>query len=131
MNNAATIDRARSSYAKAASHGLGMGQFEARRYLAELTEDDIKALHAQLIQNVEVSRTLAQSRSVPFDEYVAELVDKGQVERGERLDLVYRAGFDVGFTTCLVDALVGDSSYKPDVQTVPDAGVGQDAMRIS
>jgi hypothetical protein len=131
MNNAATIDRTRTSYAKAASHGLGMGQIEARRYMAELGEDDLNALHAQLLKDVEVSRALAQSRSVPFTDYVAELVDKGQVERGERLELVYRAGFDVGFSTCLVESLVSDSSYAPDVEAVPDSGVSQDSMRIS
>ena len=131
MNNAATIDRARTSYAKAASHGLGMGQIEARRYMAELSEDDLIALHGQLIQNVEVSRTLAQSRPVPFDEYVAELVDKGQVERGERLDLVYRAGFDVGFSACLVETLVSDSPPAPDVDNVPGVEVASDSVRIS
>lgn len=131
MNNAATIDRARTSYAKAASHGLGMGQIEAKRYLAELSEDDLNRLHAQLVQDVEASRTLPQSRSVPFNDYVAELVGKGQVEQGDRLELVYRAGFDVGFSAYLVESLVSDSAYAPDVEAVPDSGVSQDSMRIS
>lgn len=131
MNNAATIDRTRTSYAKAASHGLGMGQIEARRYMAELSEDDLNALHAQLLQDVELSRTLAQGRSVPFSDYVTELVEKGQVERGERLEVVYRAGFDIGFSACLVESLVSDSAYAPAVDSVPDSGVSQDSMRIS
>ena len=131
MNNVVTIDRARMSYAKAASHGLGMGQIEARRYLGELSEEDVTALHGRLLQDVELSRTLAQTRSVPFNDYVAELVEKGQVERTERLELVYRAGFDVGFSTFLAESLLSDTSYAPEMQSVPDSGVAQDSVRIS
>jgi hypothetical protein len=106
------LDNARSAYAKAASHGFGMGQFEARRFIAEQSEEDLEALRSALVDDVERSSGLGQQRSVPFGDYVRELVAKGQLEPQDSLEVVYRAGFDVGFRAYLVESLTAVDTYS-------------------
>jgi hypothetical protein len=99
------LDSARSNYAKAASRGYGMGQIEARRFIAEQSEEDLEALRAALVGDIERSEILGQRRSVPFGDDVRELVAKGQLEALDSLEVVYRAGFDIGFRAHLVESL--------------------------
>lgn len=98
------IDPVRSSYARAASHGFGMGQIEAQRYLAELSDGARQMLSDQLMEKTDRVLALAQARTLPVDDYVSELVAKGLVEQVGGLDMVYRAGFDIGFSAYLVEA---------------------------
>jgi hypothetical protein len=106
------LDNARSAYATAASRGFGMGQFEARRFIAEQSEEDLEALRVALVDDVERSSGLGQQRSVPFGDYVRELVAKGQLEPQDSLEVVYRAGFDVGFRAYLVESLTAVDTYS-------------------
>lgn len=107
------VDETRTSYAKVASHGMGLGQIEARRYLAEQTPEALTELQGRLLEEPEHSRALAQGRAVEFGEYVRELVDKGQVPRHDGIVTVYRAGFDVGFSSYLVEALSAANAAGP------------------
>lgn len=100
------VDSARQSAAVVISRGLGLGQIEAQRFLGELTEEQRASLATDLQGDVGTAQALAESRSVPFEDYVKELVGKGEVEEsGVDLLLLYRAGFDVGFRTRLVESV--------------------------
>jgi hypothetical protein len=100
------VDSARLSAALVISRGLGLGQIEAQRFLGELTEEQRASLATDLQGDVETAQALAESRSVPFEDYVKELVGKGEVEEsGADLLVLYRAGFDVGFRTRLVESV--------------------------
>jgi hypothetical protein len=107
------LDPARATAARVTSRGLGMGQIEARRYLAELSTEDQSALADALITNVDKAQELAQHVNVPIGEYVGELVTKGEVGNADAdLEVLYRAGFDVGFTACLVEAISTPSGQE-------------------
>jgi hypothetical protein len=100
------VDPGRAAAAIVTSRGLGLGQIEAQRFLGELTDEQRQALAEDLHGNVDVVQGLAESREVPFDDYVRELVGKGEVEEsGADLSLLYRAGFDVGFRTRVVETV--------------------------
>jgi len=107
------LDPARATAARVTSRGLGVGQIEARKYLAELTDEDRSTLADALIANVDKGQELAQHVDVPIDEYVGELVTKGEVgDAGANLKILYRAGFDVGFTACIVEAISTPSGQE-------------------
>jgi hypothetical protein len=125
----AAVD-SRAAYAKAASRGFGMGQFEARRFIAEQSSEDIDNLRASLVDDVERSQTLGQRRSVPLDEYVRELVAKGQLEEQPNLDLVYRAGFDIGFRAYVVESLTAAEGAGESIDTTPALGAS-DTIRMA
>jgi hypothetical protein len=111
------LDSARSNYAKAASRGFGMGQIEARRFIAEQNQEDLEALRAALGEDIERSEILGQRRSVPFGDDVRELVAKGQLKAQDSLEVVYRAGFDIGFRAYLVESLTAvdqDTTSRDD-----------------
>ncbi len=126
-----TMDPERTSYAKAASHGFGLGQREARRYVEGLTPPDFASLRAAITDDVGLSRAVAQSQSVPFDEYVRELVDKGQVEPHDGLDVVYRAGFDTAFSAYLVESLATDMALTTTQDEGPSMGVSTEAPLVA
>ena len=107
------LDQARATAARITSRGLGIGQIEARKYLAELSEEDRSALAETFVVNVDKAQELAQHADVPIDEYVSELVTKGEVgETSANLETLYRAGFDVGFTACLVESVSTPSGQE-------------------
>jgi hypothetical protein len=102
----ARLDSARTANAVVVSRGFGLGQVEARRYLAGLDDDQVAKLVTSLHEDLNTSHELAQRCEVPFAEYVSELVQKGEVgEAGADLESLYRAGFDVGFSARLVESL--------------------------
>ncbi len=105
-DNGNTVDPGRLSAALVTSRGLGLGQIEAQRLIGELTDEQRAALATDLRGDVEMAQVLAESRTVPFEDYVRELVAKGEVEEsGADLGVLYRAGFDVGFRTRLVESV--------------------------
>ena len=104
VNAEPQVDAARRSYARAASHGFGMGQIEAQRYLAELSDGARQVLSGQLIEKTDRVLALAQARPLPVSDYVDELVAKGLLERVDGLERVYQAGFDIGFSAYLVES---------------------------
>lgn len=112
------FDTERGAYFLAATHGLGVGRIEARRTLEALSEADRLALQDKLLADASLARSMAQQRPVPFDEYVNELVTKGEVAPAEGLEVVYRAGFDVGFTSHLIET---NSAVAPTVAPTPGA----------
>ncbi len=100
------LDPARAAAALVTSRGLGLGRIEAQRYLHSLTPEQRQALVSDLQEDVAAANGLAQGRPVPFEDYVGELVAKGEVDKaGANLDMLYRAGFDVGFTAVLVESV--------------------------
>jgi len=102
----AGVDSARAAAAMVTSRGLGLGQIEAQRFLRGLTPEQRQTLANDLQEDVEAAQALAQSRAVPVADYVGELVAKGEVDvAGADLDVLYRAGFDVGFTATLVESI--------------------------
>jgi hypothetical protein len=107
------LESTRATAARVTSRGLGVGQIEARKYLGTLTEEDQQALATELTANVDKAQALAQSIEVPFDDYVGELITKGEVgDAGANLEVLYRAGFDVGFTACLVETITVPSGQE-------------------
>ena len=98
------IEPVRLTYARAATHGFGIGRIEAQRYLADLAEDELGLLREAMSRDPEITQGLAQERQVPFHDYIAELTGKGLLEQRECLDLVYRAAFDIGFRAYLIEA---------------------------
>jgi hypothetical protein len=124
------LDNPRSAYAKAASRGFGMGQIEARRFIAEQSEQDLEGLRAALVDDVERSAGVGQQRSVPFGDYVGELVAKGQLEPQDSLEVVYRAGFDVGFRAYLVESLTAVDTYDQSRDDSTALGAS-DTVRIA
>jgi hypothetical protein len=100
------VDSARLNAALVISRGLGLGQIEGQRFLGELTDEQRATLATDLQGDVEMAQALAESRTVPFEDYVGELVAKGEVEEsGADLVALYRAGFDVGFRTRVVESV--------------------------
>lgn len=100
----AALDSARTANAVIVSRGLGLGQVEARRYLAGLDDDQFTALVSRLQEDLNTSHELAQRCEVPFRDYLDELVQKGEITgAGAEVEALYRAGFDVGFTASLVE----------------------------
>ncbi len=98
------MDSARAAAALVISRGLGLGKLEAQRFLDSLSPEQRQTLASDLQEDVEVTHALAQSRAVPFEEYVGELIAKGEVDAaGADLGVLYRAGFDVGFAAGLVE----------------------------
>ncbi len=77
-----TVDPARLSAALVTSRGLGLGQIEAQRFLGELTEEQRASLATDLQGDVETAQALAESRSVPFEDYVR---GTGREGRGRRI----------------------------------------------
>ncbi len=110
------VDSARLSAALVTSRGLGLGQIEAQRFLGQLTEEQQAALATDLRSDVEVAQALAESRSVALEDYVRELVGKGEVEEsGADLGVLYRAGFNVGFRTRVVESVATSATAAETV----------------
>ncbi len=119
------------TYARAASHGFGLGQTEARRYVSELSPQDAETLHAELAGQVDFTWALAQNHPVPFGEYVSELPADGRADQGE-LERVYRAGFDIAFSAFLVESLNAATAAVIDAnQAAPDTGASIEGARIA
>src|SRR5262245_65873788 len=129
---AVATDPARISYAKAASHGFGMGRVEGRRYVEGLAGADLEALRSRLKADMNVSWAMAQARPIPFADDVRELVAKRRLDPEDSLDLVYRAGFDIAFSAYLVEAVTAATARVVEVDPdVPATGASIEGARMA
>jgi len=72
--------------------------------MEEMGPEELARLREQLIEDAEVAQTVAQGREVPFGDYLKELIAKDQVEPSKAVEVVYRAGFDIGFRSELIES---------------------------
>jgi hypothetical protein len=102
-----TIDAERAHASHVLAHGLGVGRLAARRYLAGLDGDGWQQLSSEIIQDVEYAQLLAQANDGDVNTYLEELVAKGEPGGGpvDGMERLYRAGFDVGFSSEIVERL--------------------------
>jgi len=102
----ATTDSERVNASRIVAHGLGVGRLAARRYLTGLDADGWRGMADEILRDVEYAQSLAQANDGDVRAYVEELIAKGPaIGATGAVEMLYRAGFDAGFSSEVVEAL--------------------------
>jgi hypothetical protein len=107
-------DETRHLNARAASHGYGAGQIEAGKLIDGWSIDELDERAHEVLDQVDVAQAYAQAASTGYEDYVQRLTAEGGSPT-EAAQVVYQAGFDIGFSAALVEgcgALLGHRSRE-------------------
>ena len=130
MTQHVAVDERRLVNARTASHGFGAGQTEARRLIAQWPADEVGQRATDVLAHVELAQDYAQAAPSLFEEYADRLRaaepadDELTRERQATLAAIYQAGFDIGFSSALVegcDSLLGRRARTAESATPPPA----------
>ena len=130
MTQQVAVDERRLVNARTASHGFGAGQTEARRLIAQWPAEEVGQRATQVLAHVELAQDYAQAAPSLFEEYADRLRaaepadDQLTRERHATLAAIYQAGFDIGFSSALVegcDTLLGRRSPAAETAAPPPA----------